>query len=47
MINRKKPPDTPINLASMLKLIAQFGGYLNRSNDGEQDQPQYGLDCKN
>jgi IS4 transposase len=30
---RKKPPKKPINLNSMIILIAQFGGYLNRKND--------------
>ena len=32
---RKKPPKKPITLTCMLNLIAQFGGYLNRKNDGE------------
>ena len=31
---RKKPPKKPINLSMMIILIAQFGGYLNRKNDG-------------
>jgi hypothetical protein len=30
---RRKPPDKPIDLSSMLNLIAQLGGYLNRKND--------------
>jgi hypothetical protein len=33
MTYRKKPPEKSINLALMLNLIAQFGGYLNRKND--------------
>ena len=31
----RKAPDKPISLWSMVNLIAQFGGYLNRKNDGE------------
>jgi hypothetical protein len=30
---RRKPPDKPIDLSSMLNLIAQLSGYLNRKND--------------
>jgi transposase len=32
---RKKPPKEPISLASMINIIARFGGYLNRKNDPE------------
>jgi hypothetical protein len=35
MKHNKKPPKNPITLKTMLNLIAQFGGYLNRKNDGE------------
>ena len=35
MAHQKKPPSKPITLSKMLNLIAQFGGYLNRKNDGE------------
>ncbi len=35
MQQRKKPPKKPITLAAMVKLIAQLGGYLNRTHDGE------------
>jgi len=35
MKHHKKPPKEPITLKTMLNLIAQFGGYLNRKNDGE------------
>ncbi|MCW5590224.1 MAG: hypothetical protein KIT27_11260 [Legionellales bacterium] len=35
MTHHKKPPKKPIALSNMLNLIAQFGGYLNRKNDGE------------
>jgi hypothetical protein len=35
MTYRKKPPNKPISLKAMIILIAQFGGYLNRKNDGE------------
>ncbi|MBA3662243.1 MAG: hypothetical protein H0W64_10965 [Gammaproteobacteria bacterium] len=35
MAHHKKPPNKPIPLSKMLNLIAQFGGYLNRKNDGE------------
>lgn len=35
MAHHKKPPKKPITLSKMLNLIAQFGGYLNRKNDGE------------
>ena len=35
MIYRKKPPDKPVTVATMLNLIAQLGGFLNRKNDGE------------
>jgi hypothetical protein len=35
MVHHKKPSNKPITLSKMLNLIAQFGGYLNRKNDGE------------
>jgi len=35
MKHNKKPPKNPITLKTMLNLIAQFGGYLNRKSDGE------------
>lgn len=35
MAYRKKPPQKPIPLSTMINLIAQFGGYLNRAGDGE------------
>jgi hypothetical protein len=35
MTYRKKPPKKAIKLKSMMLLIAQFGGYLNRKNDGD------------
>jgi hypothetical protein len=35
MTYHKKPPKIPITLTEILNLIAQFGGYLNRKNDGE------------
>ena len=35
MTYRKKPPKEPISLASMINIIARFGGYLNRKNDPE------------
>ena len=31
----KKPPIQPITLAIMVNLIAQMGGYLNRTHDTE------------
>jgi hypothetical protein len=33
--HNKKPPKKAIPLKGMINLIAQFGGYLNRSNDGD------------
>ena len=35
MRQRKKPPIQPITLAIMVNLIAQMGGYLNRTHDTE------------
>ncbi len=35
MSHHKKPPKEPPSLKAMINLIAQFGGYLNRKNDGE------------
>ena len=35
MTYRKKPPKEPISLASMINIIARFGGYLNRKKDPE------------
>lgn len=35
MMYRRKPPEKPISLRAMIILIAQFGGYLNRKNDGD------------
>lgn len=33
--NRQPPPETPPDLNSMIRLIATFGGFLNRKGDGE------------
>lgn len=35
MTYHKKPPKKPIQLSIMINLVAQFGGYLNRANDGK------------
>ena len=35
MKHHKIPPQKPISLASMLNLVAQFGGYLNRARDSK------------
>lgn len=35
MAYRRKPPLQPISLSTMVNLVAQFGGYLNRNHDGE------------
>ncbi len=33
--HRKTPPNKPPTLNAMIKMIASFGGYLHRKNDGE------------
>ena len=35
IIHKKQPPDTLIKLNDMIKMIAQLGGFLNRTGDGE------------
>jgi hypothetical protein len=31
---RQPPPDTPPSLDEMVRLVASFGGFLNRKGDG-------------
>ena len=31
---KQKPPEQPPTLDAMIKMVASFGGYLNRKNDG-------------
>ncbi len=35
MTHQQKPPDKPPSLSNLIRMIAQFGGYLNRKNDME------------
>lgn len=35
VLNRKKPPEAPPKLNTVVRLIAQLGGFLGRKHDGE------------
>ena len=39
-VHRKSPPKTPPRLASMVRLVAQLGGYVNRPNRPDPPGPQ-------
>ena len=35
LLTKKKPPDKPPRLNTVLRLVAQLGGFLGRKGDGE------------